>query len=218
MLWLVWGSEITRCSSLEFLSGRASYSSPSLLLTERCPRRSRKQLWPGLPGLIQRPGKAQLPCSPWGGGRKQHNSRGPEEGSAQEDTPPSFSSLALHLGMPSEQPLPSDAGSAGGGGCVSAQGCEPHCYSFPWAPAACSDQALEARVSRSPSRHSRQVPFHKQSKDSEMMVQEGPLQGVRSRGRRQVLLVPWTGLYVMGGCEADRCSHLVCPAQPTKGD
>ena len=110
MLWLVWGSEITRCSSPGFLSGRASYSCPSLLLTERCPRRSRKQLWPGLPGPIQCPDKAQLLCSPRGGGRKQHNSQGPEEGSAQEDTPPSFLSVTLHLGMPSEQPLPLDAG------------------------------------------------------------------------------------------------------------
>ena len=128
MLWLVWGSEITRCSSPRFLSGRVSYSSPSLLLRERWPRRSRKQLWPGLPGLIQCPDKAQLLCSPRGGGRKQHNSQGPEEGFAQEDTPPSFLSLAFRLGTPYEQPLPLDAK---GGGCVSARGCEPHCYSLP---------------------------------------------------------------------------------------
>lgn len=131
MLWLVWGSEITHCSSPGFLSGSASYSSPSLLLTERRRRRSRKQLWPGLPGPIQCPDKAQRLCSPRGGGRKQHNSRGPEEGSVQEDTLPSFLSLALRLGTPSEQPLPLDAGRAGGGGCVLARGCEPHCYSFP---------------------------------------------------------------------------------------
>lgn len=65
---------------------------------------------------MQCPDKAQLLCSPRGGGRKQHNSQGPEEGSLQEDTPPSFLALALRRGMPSEQPLPLDAGCTGGGG------------------------------------------------------------------------------------------------------
>lgn len=120
MLWLVWGSEITRCSLPGFLSGRAFCSSPSILLGERCRRSSRKQLWPELPGPTQCPDKAQLLHSPQGGGRKQHNSRGPDEGSVQEETPPFFLPLALHLGTPWEQPLPLDAGHAGGGGmCLS---------------------------------------------------------------------------------------------------
>lgn len=115
----------------------------------------------------------------------------------QEDTPPSFLSLALRLGTPAEQPLPLDTGGAGGGGCVLARGCEPYCYLFPCAPDACRNQALEAQVSSSPSRHPEQMPFHKQSKDRELIVQEGPLQGARSRHKQQVLLVPWMGLYVV---------------------
>lgn len=109
----------------------------------------------------------------------------------QEDTPPSFLSLALHLEMPSEQPLPLDTGHAGGKGCVSARGREPHCCSFPCTPDACRNGALEAQVSSSPLRHPKQMPFHNQSMDDgELMAQEKPLQGIRNRCRQQVLLVP----------------------------
>lgn len=161
MLWLVWGSEITHCFLPGFLSSRAFCSSPSLLLGERCPRSIRKQLWPGLPGLMQCSDKAQLLHSPRGGGRKQHNSQGPEEGSVQEDTPPSFLPLALHLGTPWEQPLPLDASHAGGGGTCLSMGCELHHCSFPCTPDAGRNRGLEVQVSSSPSGHHNQLLFHK---------------------------------------------------------
>lgn len=87
----------------------------------------RKQLGPALPGPMERPDNAPLLPSPRGAGRKLHNSRGPEEGSAQEHSPPSFLPLALRLGtppavleegtrkgrVPASCPLPHSQGSAG---------------------------------------------------------------------------------------------------------
>lgn len=107
----------------------------------------------------------------------------------QEDTPPSFLSFALCLGTLCEQPLPLDTSHAGGGGCASVQGCEPHCYSFPCSPHANRNRAFKMQVSSSPSRHSK-TPLHQQTKDREL---------TRTPLRQKVLLVPWMGLFAARG-------------------